>query len=248
MTMTKLVLTAHQPGYLPWLGLFHKIALADLYCVFDVAQYQTKEFDNRNRIKTPNGPLWLSVPVESKGHFQKTIGDIPIVHDGWNKKHVRSLQMAYGKAPYFKDYMGEIEAILMQGHARLSDLNVALLKTFLKWLAIDVPVVRASDYDLQGAKSDLVLDMCLKLKASDYIFGAQGKDYADIPSFLKAGVTPYFQAYSHPTYRQVGGGDFLPYMSVLDLLFNAGSESRDIIMRGNAASLAELGQQGAVSS
>jgi hypothetical protein len=228
-----MILTAHQPVYLPWLGLFHKIALADMFCYFDIAQYQTKDYNNRNKIKTHNGEIWLSVPVESKNHFGKSVGDIRIVQDGWQRKHFKSISMAYQKAPYFRDYIGQFEEVLTgNSFDTLSSLNLAILRLAMRNLEISTPIVKASDFAFRGAKSDLVLDMCVQLKADFYIFGAQGRDYADVESFRARGVEPYFQDYRHPQYRQLHG-DFKPYMSIIDLLFNEGPLSRQILMSGN---------------
>ena len=229
-----MILTAHQPVYLPWLGLLHKIAVADLYCYFDVVQYQTKDYNNRNKIKTHSGELWLSVPVESKNHFAKCVGDIRIVQNGWQRKHFKSIQHAYHRAAYFDAYISELEAILLQRSFEvLADLNFEILRFLLRCLGIETPIVKASDYAFQGTKSDLVLDMCRQLKADIYIFGAQGRDYAEEDKFLTASVKPCFQDYRHPTYRQLHG-EFIPYMSVIDLLFNEGPRSRDIVLSGNA--------------
>lgn len=237
-----MILTAHQPVYLPWLGLFHKIALADRFCIFDIAQYQTKDFNNRNKIKTHTGPIWLSVPVESKNHFSKTLTDIRIVNDGWNRKHFKSIDMAYRKAPYYRDYIGEIERILLgRTYERLAELNFATLDFGLRSLGIEVPIVTASSYQFRGQKSDLVLDMCKQLGASTYIFGALGRDYADRQSFASAGVDARFQDYQHPSYPQIHGA-FEPYMCVLDLLFNVGPDSRRVLMSGNASSASDLSQ------
>ena len=228
-----MILTAHQPVYLPWLGLFHKIALADLYCYFDVAQYQTKDFNNRNRIKTHDGSMWLSVPVESKNHFEKRVGEIRIVQNGWQRKHLKSIQIAYQKTRYFSQYIAEIESLLaLHSSGTLGDLNLEMLRFFLRCLNIQTPIVKASDYEFEGAKSDLVLDMCVKLGANLYMFGAQGRNYADNEKFRSCGVEPYFQQYNHPVYHQLYGA-FLPNMSVIDLLFNEGPASREIILAGN---------------
>lgn len=237
-----MILTAHQPVYLPWLGLFHKIALADLFCWFDIAQYQTKDFNNRNKIKTHAGEIWLSVPVESKNHLEKCVGDIRLVQDGWPRKHFKSIQLAYQKAPYFADYIGALEDILTRrAHVTLSELNLDLVCWLMKCLAIETPIVKASDHAFEGAKSDLVMDMCLKLGADVYIFGAQGRDYANVERFREHGVQPVFQDYQHPSYRQLHGA-FQPFMSVIDLLFNEGPRSRDILMSGNVTR-ADLGRE-----
>lgn len=228
-----MILTAHQPVYLPWLGLFHKIALAESFCIFDIAQYQTKDFNNRNKIKTNAGPIWLSVPVESKDHFEKKLCDIKIVNNGWNRKHFKSIDLAYRKAPFYADYIGELETILASTtYTYLADLNFATLEFGLKSFGIKVSIDTASKHDFQGAKSELVLDMCKKLGAEHYIFGALGRDYADVKAFEDVGVIPHFQDYIHPVYQQLHG-DFAPYMSFIDLLFNCGEKSREILFSGN---------------
>lgn len=227
-----MILTAHQPVYLPWLGLFHKIALAEKYCIFDVAQYQTKDYNNRNKIKTNAGAIWLTVPVESKDHFEKRIADVRIINNGWNRKHIKSIELAYKKAPHFEQYFPPMRELLSREFELLTELNTRMLELLLRQLGISIPAVRAADLALEGKKSDLVLDMCLKLGADVYIFGAQGRNYADVDSFLRAGVKPYFQDYVHPQYHQMHGA-FEPYMSVIDLLYNEGPASLQILMSGN---------------
>jgi len=96
-----MVLTAHQPVYLPWLGLLHKIALADLFCFFDIVQYQRKDFNNRNKINTSNGPIWLTVPVKSSGRLNSVINDIEIIDNDWKKNHLLSIELNYKKTKYF---------------------------------------------------------------------------------------------------------------------------------------------------
>ncbi|MDP9018838.1 MAG: WbqC family protein [Candidatus Eremiobacteraeota bacterium] len=231
-----MILTAHQPVYLPWLGLFHKIALADEYCIFDIAQYQTKDFNNRNKIKTNAGSIWLTVPVESKDHFTKQISAVKIINNGWNRKHLKSVTLAYKKAPYFEKYFPELEQLLSTEFQYLTELNTQVLELFLRQLGIHVPMTRASAHTFAGAKSDLVLDMCVKLGATDYIFGSQGRAYADSIAFVNKGVQPHFQDYQHPVYAQLHGA-FEPYMSVIDLLFNEGPRSFGILMSGNISSV-----------
>ena len=228
-----MILTAHQPVYLPWLGLFHKIALADLFCYFDIVQYQRKDYNNRNKIKTSNGELWLSVPVKSKNHLNKNVSEILIIQDNWVKKHIRSIELNYKKTLFFDKYFPELRDILInESKGSLSQLNLNLLMYFMKCLNINTPIVKASDYNFNGKGSELVLDMCIKLKTDKYIFGEQGKDYANIEAFNKAGIEVYFQRYNHPIYKQIGR-KFMPYMSIIDLLFNEGEDSYNILMLNN---------------
>ena len=227
-----IILTAHQPVYMPWLGLFHKIALADIFCVFDIVQYQRKDFNNRNKIKTASGPIWLSVPVKSSGRLNSLISDIEIINDGWHIKHLKSIELNYKKTPYFDRYYQDLQKILSAQYQYLVDLNFDILVYVLNVLGIEVKIVKASDYSFEGLKSDLVLDMCVKLDAEIYIFGEQGKNYADIDSFSNRDISLYFQSYNHPVYKQANR-DFLPYMSIFDLLFNEGDRSLDILLSGN---------------
>lgn len=229
-----MILTAHQCGYIPWLGFFDKVSRADLFCNFDGVQYERRGWLNRNFIKTANGPLMLSVPVFGSDHFQKAISTIEIVPGRWTRKHMRSIELAYRKAPFFEQHYAGIGAILdlyAEG-GLLNELNLDLLRYFLRALGIQVPIVNASDYQFKGEKSALVLDMCIQLKAHEYIFGGEGESYADKAAFHEAGIQPTFQKYVHPTYTQIGNDPFEPNMSIVDLLMNHGPDSLWILTNG----------------
>lgn len=227
-----MVLTAHQPVYLPWLGLFHKIASASTFVSFDGVQYQPKDWNNRNRILGTHGPQWLTVPVLRKGHRERPICEIEINNSvAWKRKHWRAISQTYGKAPYFADYADFLEDVYARDWQYLTELNDYMLKGFLDMLGIKVTFKNASEMHLQGRKSALVLDMCVQLKASKYIFGALGRDYADVEAFRAAGVVPAFQDYQHPVYQQLQPG-FTSHLAVLDLLFNCGPQSKEILLAG----------------
>lgn len=230
-----MILTAHQPLYLPWTGLFHKIAQADAFVFFDSVQFEYHEFGNRNRIMTGEGPLMLTVPVERKGHLEKPICEIGIADPRFATKHVRTLRMAYGKAPYFALYMDELEEILCKGHRLIADLNIELTVWLMQKLGCVRPWQSASKMGIAGKGSDLVLDMCVKAGASMYIFGAHGRDYADVDAFRAKGVEPRFQMFTPPVYRQVHRRGFVPGLSVIDLLFNRGPDSLAVIKAQNPA-------------
>ena len=229
-----MILTAHQPVYLPWLGLFHKIALADTFVSFNQVQYLAKDWNNRNRIKTSAGEVMLTVPVLRKGYLERTISEIEIKNSvGWQKKHWKTIYLNYKKAPYFKDYESFFEDVYNNREwPTITELNEYMLKWFLDTLGIGVTFLSAADYNYTGEKNDLVLDMCRQLKASTYIFGALGRDYADVDSFRRAGIEVIFQNYNHPRYNQLHG-EFISHLSILDLLFNCGGKSLEILMEGN---------------
>jgi hypothetical protein len=228
------ILTAHQPVYLPWLGLFHKITLADKFCFFDEVQYQAKDWNNRNKIKFNNGTAnWLTVPVLRKSYLSHSYLELKINNSiPWQRKHWNSIRLNYSKAPFYSMYSKELQKFYEMNWEYLSELNYEMLLFFLDALNISIPVVRMRDFDFQGKKSDLVVDMCLQLEADIYIFGEQGKSYADVMEFKKAGVLPVFQEYQHPVYPQLHG-DFVSHLSIIDLLFNCGPESLAILMSEN---------------
>lgn len=228
-----MILTAHQPVYLPWLGLFHKIALSDMFCIFDDVQYLKKDWNNRNQVKTSSGALWLTVPVYTEGHREKPIRDMEINNTvDWRKKHWKTLYLSYKKAPFFSSYADFFEDLYSKEWVNLVSLNNHILFYLLDVLGLKVKICKASEIKFEGYKSELVLDMCKKLKADMYIFGALGKDYAEIDQFHSAGIAAFFQEYKHPEYNQLHG-KFIPYMSVVDLLFNEGARSFEILMSEN---------------
>jgi len=224
------VLTAHQPSYLPWLGFFHKIAMSDIFMILDDVQIEKNSFSNRNKIKGPNGEFWMTVPVKIKGHMSNKIRDIEVSGNSiWQRKHLKAIENCYAKAPHFNDYIPFFRDCYGRSWGKLSDLNEYMLSWFLEQLHIDIEVCRMSDYSFKERKSALILEICRRLGADVYVFGALGKDYADMDEFNRHGVRPYFQDYKHPEYRQLYGS-FIPNLSIIDLLFNHGSDSLDILI------------------
>lgn len=228
------ILTAHQPLYIPWLGFFQKISMSDVFCVLDDVQFTPNDYIHRNRIKGPNGPVWLTIPVKTKGHLDKTINDITIDNSQtWKRKHWISLVVAYGKkAPYFESYSDFFKDTYKREWERVVDIDIHILQYLLKELGISVTFLRSSEQHFEGKKSERVLDMCQKLGADMYIFGEMGKNYADTAKFSKHSISIYFQKYKHPIYPQLYG-NFVSHLSVLDLLFCFGEKSYDIITMNN---------------
>ena len=156
-----MILTAHQPVYLPWLGLFHKIAICDAYVFLNTVKYLKQDWNNRNKIKGAGGAMWLTVPVATGGSDNVLLQDVLISNEhNWRLKHWRSIKTCYGRAPYFGKYAPFFEDVYHRNWERLSELNRHMLLWFLETLGIKVHFLRASELSLRGAKSDLVLDMC----------------------------------------------------------------------------------------
>lgn len=210
----------HQPAYLPWLGYFDKIRQSDLFVYLDTVQFQKQSFQNRNKIRTPGGAVWLTVPVMSKGVLLGTELRNLAINQAvpWRKKHLRTIEMNYGKAPCFHSVMDWLAPFYADEWRGLSDLCFEMLAKMVEQLGIKTKIVKASELDYEvGSKSDLVLNICKGVGASSYLSGSLGVDYLDLDSFEASGISVEFQNYQHPEYRQVYSG-FEPFMAAIDLM------------------------------
>lgn len=234
-----MVLTVHQPAYLPWLGFFHKMAIADVFVLFDDVQFERRSFINRNKIKTPNGAIWLTIPLEIKGNYYSKINEMSISRneESWAKKHLKNIYANYKKSDYFHEHIDFFEEFYKLDSYNLSEILKYQFDYFLKVLNINTKIFLLSELDITGRKQDLILNICKYFHVEKFVFGKLGKNYADEDYFKENGVDIYFQDYVHPTYKQLWG-DFIPYLSVIDLLFNEGKEkAMDIIMKDNVLSV-----------
>lgn len=229
-----MILTAHQPVYLPWLGLFHKISISDVYCYLDNVQYLKNDWNNRNKIKTSDGVSWLTIPVSNKNYINKNLSQMEIDNKkDWKNKHWKTIYFSYKRSDYFNQYAEFFEDVYKREWIYLTDICDYMLKFFLDELKIDVKYVKATDLDLNGHKNDLIIDLCKKLNSKYYVFGELGKDYADEQKFKSEGINIYYQNYKHPQYKQLWG-DFASNLSIIDLLFNVGPiEAKRILVSGN---------------
>jgi hypothetical protein len=220
-----MTLSINQPAYLPWLGYFHRIEIADVHVILDHVQFEKNSYINRNKIRTKEGSMILTVPLKTKGLFGSlAINIIEIAEDSWRTKHFKSIQSTYAKAKYFKHYEPILAELYSKPYNRLIDLIIPMNTWFMQELNIKTKIVRSSELNTQGVKSDLVLDICKSLNASTYLSGPFGRDYLDMNSFSNAGIKVAFHDYMHPVYTQVYHG-FESNMSILDLLLNHGSKS-----------------------
>lgn len=220
-----MIVSIHQPAYLPWLGYLDKITRADVFVFLDTVQYEKNSFINRNRIKTPQGPLWLTIPVKTKGHMSATLLDTGIDDSQpWRAKHLKSIAMNYRKAPKFEERYPKLEALLSIQESNLAGYCWQQLKFWLTEFNIRTRIVRSSELAVASHKSDLVLNLCSHLGADQYLSGALGRGYINENDFDAAGISVSYQDFSHPVYSQLWG-DFLPYMCVLDYWMNGGDKS-----------------------
>ena len=215
-----MIISAHQPAYLPWAGYLHRIAISDKFVILDEVQFEKNSFTNRNRIKTSNGVTWLTVPVSLKGHISGTIREVKIASSNNGlKKQWKTIQQAYAKSPYFEVHKKFFENIFTQKWESLSLLNQAILDYLLIQFEIDTPLFLLSEMSIEGRKQDLILNICKTLNANGFIFGGHGRDYVDIKYFEDFGVLPNFHKYNTVPYPQLWG-KFEENLSVIDMLFN----------------------------
>jgi len=215
------IVSIHQPAYLPWLGYFNRIKKSDIFVFLDNVQFEKNSFINRNKVKTANGPVWLTVPVKLKRHTQSTIKDTLVDSStDWREKHLKTIYYAYKKAPRFKEKYGKLEMLYSMPFATVSSLCYHHLLWWLGELGILTRVCRVSDISIPlGKKSDLVLDICKYLGADYYLSGPMGRDYLNEGKFSDSKIKVIYHEFKHPIYPQLWG-DFMPNMGVIDWWMN----------------------------
>jgi arginyl-tRNA synthetase len=226
-----MIVSIHQPQYLPWLGYFDKIERSDVFVFLDNVQFKKNEWQNRNKIKTDQQWQWLTVPVIHK--FGQKIDEVEINNTvRWGKKHLTALMTHYSKAPFFKEHIAFFEQTYAQEWKILSDLNMHLIQYLAKALGIsNTEFFISSEYISREEPTERLVDLCKHAGGDVYLSGKDGAKYLNLDEFEKEGIQVIFQDYNHPQYAQLYG-NFEPYMSVIDLLFNCGPESLSILKKG----------------
>lgn len=217
-----MIVGIHQPAYLPWLGYFNRIRSVDLFIYLDTVQFQKGSFQNRNKVMTQAGSKWLTIPVETAGKlYNRALKDLRVDNSQrWQFKHWATLKTNYASAPAFDQISKEIKHFYDQDWVLLSDLCWEMLLVFNRLLGLKTLMVKASDLgDVEGQKSDLVLNLCRKVGACTYLSGSQGRYYLCESSFSAAGIKVEYQNFSPTTYAQ-SGNTFIPALGIVDFLFN----------------------------
>ena len=229
-----MILTAHQPLYLPWLGLIHKVALSDKFCILDGVQFADRDFIHRNKIlNTNNEPRWITIPVYKKNHRSIKIRDTKVLGTEWVDIHLQAMVSAYRQHEYFLDYYPEIELILKKVKSSyLIDFTVPLAVFILRQFECFPEISFQSDFVIDYQKSDLILELSRLHSATKYFSGAQGINYLDVNTFRSTGIEIEFQDFRPLPYKQ-RTTSFHAGLSAIDLLFNAGPDSRMQLFRGN---------------
>ena len=226
-----MILGAHQLHYLPWLRYFHKIAGCDIFVILDNIQFNKNGWQNRNQIKTPQGAHILTVPVLHQ--MGQSLSEVAIDNKNpWRRKHWGSLSNHYSKAPFFKEHESFFEQVYETEWFKLNDLNYKILDYLLKTLGIKTKIIRSSDLNIKGEASERLVEICKQLGAASYFTGSYAaQTYLENDVFQRAGIELKFQTFECPKYPQLySGTDFIPELSIVDLLFNCGPKSLEILM------------------
>ncbi|MGH7275141.1 MAG: WbqC family protein [Nitrospiria bacterium] len=222
----------HQPQYLPWLGYFDKVDQVDLFVMLDNVQFKKNEWQNRNRIKTAQGWQWMTVPVFHQ--YPEKIGDIRINNQvDWKRKHLHAVQTNYNRSPYFRDYYPFFEDLYKKEWPALSVLNCNIIEYLMGILGIKRKILLSSQMKLRDGPTERLIDICRAVGADTYLTGKGGENYLDLDRFEEANINVELQSFEHPVYPQLYG-PFEPALSVIDLLFNCGPQSLDILRQGRS--------------
>jgi hypothetical protein len=212
-----------QSNYIPWKGYFDLIRSVDEFVLFDDVQYTRRDWRNRNRIKTPHGPAWLTIPVQVSGHYLTAIKDIVVSDPDWGKKHWRTLSGCYAKSPYFRTYAERFERLYTEcPDTHLSQINRRWIEAICDVLSIRTRLSWSMDYAVAAGQNERLVSICQQLGANTYLSGPSARAYLDPSVFAAAGIALEFFDYAgYPEYEQLYP-PFEPAVSVLDLLFHTG--------------------------
>jgi hypothetical protein len=216
-----------QSSYIPWKGYFDIINTVDEFIIFDDVQFTRRDWRNRNRIKTPQGSIWLTIPVVSKGLYHQKIEETQVQDLHWAERHWNSLEQNYRKAPCFCEYSNRIRTLYerVAKFELLSRINYEFLSGLCVILGIDVPMRWSRDYGGDGQKTDRLVNICRTAGADHYFSGPSAGHYIEPEKFIEAGVVLEYVSYAgYPEYPQLFG-PFEHSVSILDLLFNVGDQA-----------------------
>lgn len=229
------VVAIHQPEYLPWLGFFKKMMNVELFVFLDDVQFRKKGWQNRNRIRINDGTTLLSIPVHT--HSYPKINEVTIDNEkNWSMRHKKSILYNYARAPYFGEIKDFIESIFEKKFQYLVDLNTEIIKFIMNELEIKSKIVFSSELEISKKGSDRVLDICKAVDADHYITGTfWAESNLRVEEFKKSNIDVEFQKFQHPIYKQIHG-EFIPEMSIIDLLFNEGRKEAKKILQNSTSS------------
>jgi hypothetical protein len=216
-----------QSNYIPWKGYIDMIASVDTFVLYDDMQYTKRDWRNRNKIKTHQGVKWISIPVDVKGKYFQKINETKVSDMAWPTSHWSSIQQNYRKAPYYDETAEWLKPLYEQAYKipLLSDINRLFLEGICKHLAIETEIRSSSEFNLADGKTERLVDLCVQLGADHYVSGESAKSYVNEDMFVEKKINlEWFDILEYPEYPQ-SEGDFEHFVTILDLLFNAGPQA-----------------------
>jgi len=227
-----MIVSVHQPQYLPWPGYWDKMARSDVFVLLDNVQYKKNEWQNRNRIKSAEGWQWITVPVRYS--FGQKINEVDIDNrSSWRRKHDNAIRLCYARSPHFDDYEETLLGPLARNCEKLLDLNVRCIHVMKEILGIGTELVLASEIgQLPSEPTDRLVAVCRELGADTYLSGSGARAYLDAGKFEREGLEVMFQDYVPPTYPQLFG-TFIEGLSAVDIIFNCGERSLEVLRNGD---------------
>lgn len=224
-----------QPEFFPWAGFFNKLADCDRFVIFDNVAFKKRYFDNRCRIRIGDAMHWLTVPVLSKGRYGQMLKDVEIDNGhSWSPEMWRTISRNYARAPFLEEHAAFLEETFAKTQWKmLADLNLHIIRYVAGYLNFGAELILGSSLNAEGSGSDLVLDCCRRVGATQYLSGRFGEEYLNQEDFAASGIKLVFQDFTPQPYRQIHG-EYLGPLSLLDTLLNLGKETRNIVIGGGA--------------
>jgi len=230
-TLKIMKLAIMQPTYIPWCGYFALMDYVDKFILLDDVVFDTRSWQQRNKIKTANGELWLTIPVKKKNKSKQLLNNVEILNNEFTKKHLNSIKFNYSKTKYFSDYYPKLEEILNSENTLLCDLTIPIIEWIKETLSIETKIIRSSSIVGTAKKADYLVKICIENQANEYISPPGSKNYIqDTEAFKKNNITVKYFIYDHPKYKQQYG-KFIPYLSFIDFLFNNGPNTKEIFKK-----------------
>jgi hypothetical protein len=221
-----------QPRFMPALNYFNRIALVDVFVYLDVVRYSKRDWENRNKIKLNSAPTWISAPVIKSNTEEIRYKQIDPLNK-WREKHLSMIFHAYSKAPFYYKYIDEIKHLYYLKVETLMEFNLNFIDFFCKVLNINSQFINSSELGVSGTGQELLISICNKTGCNQYISGAEGRNYIDSNVWDEASIEVLYHDYEYQKYEQLGE-EFVPWLSVLDLIFNQGDKSKEIILMGGS--------------
>ena len=222
----KLIIT--QSNYIPWKGYMTSMKYATHIILYDTAQYTRRDWRNRNKIITPNGPTWLSIPIDVKGKYHQKVNEAKVKNHTWSIDHWNKIRQNYRLAPHFKEYARIFEPVYREElpqYEYLTDINKRMLQLCIELLGLEIEVLDSRDFEIRGDKTGKLINLCKDMNADEYFTGPAARNYINEDYFADNDIAlTYYDLEDFPTYEQQWDG-FDHYVSVLDMFFNLGGST-----------------------